>query len=362
MPGHVSGIRSLLLILLTMTACNGFPGAVISPDNEIAPSPLATINSLEVGTSEPLLEMLETPIPTVTPQPPAPTVPPGGRARFRIGQQSHTNQEVMQDLALVLHSAELSADELSLRIGFENITDRAFTLTGRFEKRHVVLLDAAGQTYEPLRISENLQDIGPADGFEPGEANVGHIVFPRPVGSEPYELRLSKFEPIQFRLDTPLPDEARVKVAPGDYPLNVTLHSSNEALARLELRVHSVRVEADRLTFSVGLVNASPQSYGLLAGPAAEDTWLRDAEGTQYKPIAVSEALQDAIAPENGWEPGQEHTGTLTFPLPEAISEVRFIFPLYSMLIIRFDETGVAEVRVASGSEDPLLATPEPGD
>ena len=265
----------------------------------------------------------------------------------------------MQDIALVLHSAELSADELSLRIGFENITDRAFILTGRFEKRHVVLIDAAGQAYEPLRISEKLQNVGPADGFEPGEANVGNIVFPRPVGSEPYELRLSQFDPIQFRLDTPLPDEALVKVPPGDYPLEVSLHSTDEVLARLELRVHSVRVEADRLTFLVGFNNTSPQGYELLASPTAGDAWLRNAEGTQYKPIAVSESLQAAITPGHSWEPGQEYTGTLTFPQPEAMSEVSFIFPLYSMLIIRFDETGVAEVRVASiGGEAPAPAEP----
>jgi hypothetical protein len=34
----------------------------------------------------------------------------------------------MQGIALVLHSAELSTDRLSLRLGFENTTDQAFSI------------------------------------------------------------------------------------------------------------------------------------------------------------------------------------------------------------------------------------------
>jgi hypothetical protein len=256
----------------------------------------------------------------------------------------------MNGIALVLHSAELSTDELSLRLGFENTTDRAFSIIGRFEKHHVVLIDATGYAYEPLRISKNLHNISPPDGFAPAEANVGNIVFPRPLGSEPYELRLSQFDPIRFRLNSPLPAEALVKVTPGDYPLEMTLQSTNEALAPIELQVYSIRVETESLIFSVGFINTLSQGHKILASPIARDARLRDVEGTQYKPIAVSNSFQTSIAPEHGWEPDQEYVGTLTFPLPEALSEVSFIFPFYPKLTIRFNETGVAEVRVDSNN------------
>jgi hypothetical protein len=358
MHRRVNGTKFLFLIILIMTGCNGFSDVIISSDNGAAPSPWATINSPGVGTPPSLLDIPEPSTPTVSPKPPTPTIPPRGSERFHIGQRSYSDREVMQGIALVLHSAELSADELSLRIGFENTTNHTFSLVGRFEKHHVVLLDAAGYAYEPLWISQNLRQLSPTDGFAPGEANVGHLDFPQPIGSEPYELRLSRFAPIRFNLDIPLPDEV-AKVPPDDYPLDVSLHSTDQMLAHIELRVQSVRVEANRLTFSIGLVNTSPQGNGLSGGPTAEDAWVRDAEGVHYKPIAMSESLQDSMAPKHGWEPGQEHIGTLTFPQPEAISEVSFIFPLYHKLTIYFDKMGVAEVRVADG-DAVVPAPPKP--
>lgn len=350
MPKWMNEIN-LLFFILTLTACGGLSGLIGSSDDKVGPSPSVVINSTRVSTVEFRQEMPQTPPSALTPKPPAPAIPSAGSRHFRIEQRSRTDQEAMQDLALVLHSAALSADELSLRVGFENTTTQAFSVIGHFDKSNVVLVDAADNGYEPLRISENLQQISPADGFAPGEANVGNIIFPRPGGPEPYELRLSRFDPIRFRLDTPLPDKALVKVPPGNYPLSVSLRSTQEVLAPIELQVHSVRVETGSLTFWVGFVNTLTQAYGLSVGPAGADAWLRDAEGTRYKPVAVSLSLQASIAPKQGWEPGQEQAGMLTFPEPAAISEVSFNFPGYSQLTIRFDERGVVEARIGSSMD-----------
>lgn len=332
----------LMFFILIMTACSSASGLISSSDAKVGPSPSVVIHSTRVKVVEFQLEMLQTPLPVLTPKSPESTLPSGGSRRYRIGQRSHTDQGSMQDLDLVLHSAELSASELSLHIGFENTTNQAFSIIGHFNKENVVLLDGAGYGYEPLKISENLQKISPVDGFAPGEANVGNIIFPRPSGGEPYELRLSRFAPIQFRLNSPLPDETSVKFA--DYPLEVSLKSTQESLAPLELRVHSVRIEANYVTFSVGFVNITSQEYQLAENLIGGDAQLRDAEGAHYKPVIVSASLQHSIISGQGWKPGQEQAGKLIFPKPEAISEVSFIFPGYNKLIIRFDETGIAEV------------------
>lgn len=256
----------------------------------------------------------------------------------------------------MLYSAELTSDALTLRIAFENVSDESFTLTGTSIARQAVLRDATGNEYEVSAVSESLRSgIAPSGGFSAGAANVGNLTFPRPAGNAPYELVIPEYEALSFRLDTLLADED-FTLAEGDYPIDQTLRSNREALLPIELQVQSLQVATNQLIFTVAFVNIGRQGYDLMLGPEGADARLLDAERVQYEPAAVSPSLAEGIAPEEGWTPGQAYTGTLTFDLPEASQELRFIFPEYDALTIRLDERGIAEAEVTS----PTGGAPQP--
>jgi hypothetical protein len=107
-------------------------------------------------------------------------------------------------------------------------------------------------------------------------------------------------------------------------------------------------------------VNVGRQGYDLLIGPRGEDARLLDAEGTQYEPSDVDQAFDRSIAPEGGWQPGQEHSGTISFPLPAAPQELRFVFPQYDAISLTLDASGVAETRITSASGGAPQPTPTP--
>ncbi|MCS6939702.1 MAG: hypothetical protein NZM94_10545, partial [Roseiflexus sp.] len=68
----------------------------------------------------------------------------------------------------------------------------------------------------------------------------------------------------------------------------------------------------------------------------------------------------ETIAPPKGWLPGQAHAGQITFPRPERMEEMRFIFPDYAAATLRFDASGLAGAAVtsAAGGAPPPTATP----
>lgn len=279
---------------------------------------------------------------------------------FVVGQQVRSSQPPLQNVALTLRSAELTGDTLLLNVAFENISSRKFSITGEVNKQYARLVDAAGNVNQPLEMSQNLASVSPEGGFAPGAANPGQLVFPRPTGGEPYELQFLTYEPIRFRLDTPLVEMPPVVVPPGNYPLDASLYSAQNALTPVELQLRSVQVTTDTLTFTVAFVNTSRQGYDLLVGPGGSDAWLLDAEGRQFSPVAVSESIRDAIDPAEGWQPGQAHPGAITFPRPEAMAEVRFVFPEYNGLTLYFDTLGLARTQVTSPSGGEALAIPTP--
>ena len=277
-----------------------------------------------------------------------------------IDQRSRSDQDVLENVELVLRSAEITNAALILRVAFVNTSDQEFFLAGGANGRDARLTDAAGNEYAPAAVDDNLsRGIAPEAGFTAGAANVGNLTFPLPSGGEPYEFHFPTYEPISFQLDTPLPDTT-FELAEGDYPIGKTLRSSQDALAKIELRVQSLQVQADKLIFQIGFANTNRQGYDLLVGPTGRDARLLDAEGTQYEPIEVSPSLEQSIAPEGGWLPDQEHTGKITFPKPTAVAQLRFIFPNYDTLTMRFDQNSLVEAQVTSASGGAPQPTPTP--
>lgn len=283
--------------------------------------------------------------------------PVQGLQRFKIEQRAKSSRLDKVELALL--SAELSDQALALRVAFQNTSDSAFRLIGGLSGGDAVLVDAAGVEYKPTAVGETLkQRIEPEGGWAPGSANAGTLSFPRPAGAAPYELRFPSFEAIAFELDTPL--AAAPELQPGDYKIGQNVSSDQSALARIELRVCSVKVTADRMIFDVAFANTGRQGYKLIRGPDAKEALLLDAENMAARPVEVSDAFKTSIAPEEGWQPGQEYSGTLSFRRPTVGPEVRFIFPTYDAVTIRFGGDGKAEARLTSAQGGPPRPTPTP--
>lgn len=294
-----------------------------------------------------------TPLPASTNN--APALPTAALAlhvgqSFAIDQRARSDQDALQNVELVVRSATVTTGSLVLRIAFQNTSNRTFSVSGALGGEDAVLVDAAGRQYHPSEVSDNLRSLAPTEGFGPGTANVGNVSFPWPSGDGPYELRMPSYAPIRFRLDTQLPATAHLTLSPGNYAVHQTLRSREQALASIELQVQSLEITSDTAVFSVAFVNTGRQGYTLTAGPKGADARLVDGEDQQYEPTGVSASLQASIAPPNGWQPGQANAGTLTFPRPAAGETMRFVFPTYNAVSMRFDASGLVAATITSPS------------
>ncbi|MCG8348434.1 MAG: hypothetical protein MI924_11730 [Chloroflexales bacterium] len=343
-----SRIVLVLLVLLVLSGC-GFLGDA-QPNNTTVPSESTSVE--------------RTPSPGIDPVAPSAPQPVAsqGVQRFSIEQSVNSDDDVLSIVALIVRSAELTDETLALRVAFQNTGDEGFQLLGGLSGRNAVLVDAAGNAYEPQDVSDNLRaSIAPSGGFAPGASNVGVLTFPRPSGGEPYELHFPRYDPVIFRLDTPLV-ETVLDLAAGDYPVAQSLHSNQSALAPIELHVRTLQIDPEQLSFEVAFVNTGRQGHSLLSGPNGSDAHLLDAEGSQYEPAMVSDSLASSIAPEPGWAPGEAYMGVITFPRPTALEELRFLFPTYDALTIQFNSNGIAAATVTSpsGGAPQPTATPQP--
>ncbi|MGE5140007.1 MAG: hypothetical protein ACM3JD_11135, partial [Rudaea sp.] len=276
---------------------------------------------------------------------------------FRIGARGHGTVNALKDVELVVHNAVVSPRNLTLHIGFQNATNRSFFITGNILQNDISLY-GGGRTYKASYVEQNLTDIEPEGGFAPGGANVGDVQIPRPPGNGPFDLRIPNFEPVRFWLDDPAPEESPVVVPAGSYQVGITLTSSEQALVPIAFRVLGVAVENDGLTFQVSFVNNQRTGYRLLRGPKGGDVRLLDAEGRQFKPSSVSNSLIESIAPGQGWEPGGENQGTLSFPIPAKAAQVRLVLANYSAALLSFDSHGLARARVAAANGATAPPTP----
>ena len=341
-----------LLAVLVLGGCQLFPGAnngsqptsetpaaQMQPTSTLAPEGIATLAPTEAGTPE--------------------TVSFEGTQRYQIDQQVRSDQQALERVALIVYNATRTERDITLRVAFENTSNEAFTIVGTISGRDGILVDEQGNEFEPSNVSEELQtNIQPSGGFGAGAANVGEITFDA-IGDGPYEFLFPNYDPVPIRFDMPIDEEAS-EIANGTYPIEQGLRSSEEALESIELRLRSVDVTDDQLIFDVAFINTGRQGFDLIVGPSGTDARMLDGESIEYEPIEVSESLAESIAPEQGWQPGEEYNGTLTFARPDRFAEMRFLFPNYDALTVRFDANGIAETQVTSPSGGAPLPTPTP--
>jgi hypothetical protein len=358
-------VTLVVLLGLALSGCGPNIGELIGESSTIAPvsGTTAAVSSAPTDAPEESTASLAA-TPTVVSESEATAAMPvvGDEPQvFAIDQTARSDQSALERVELTLSRAVLSRDGLTLRVSFRNTSDEGFSIIGGISGNDALLIDAAGNEYEPTDISNNLRSsINPDNGFGPGAANVGDVTFPVPEGGEPYELQFPTYDPIEFRFDKPIDVAATLELAPGEYPIDQNLRSAEDALRKVELQVRSLQVTEDAVILNVAFTNTDRQGYDLILGPDGTDARLLDGEGSQYEPTEVSDSLETSIAPENGWLPGQANEGTLTFERPAALQELRFIFPNYDALTLRFDQSGIAEASVTSPTGGAPQPTPVP--
>ncbi|MEE8523679.1 MAG: hypothetical protein V3T72_07080 [Thermoanaerobaculia bacterium] len=125
----------------------------------------------------------ETPTAAASPQSPPP------RARGK--------RAALRTLEVELASARLFDDRLEIELVFENTSESSVGLLGELEPGDFALAEDAGETLEPMLLTEALKFLDYGGGIKPGQRKTGGVAFPRPLGNS-FELRVRGFEPLRF--------------------------------------------------------------------------------------------------------------------------------------------------------------------
>jgi len=298
-----------------------------------------------------------TPIPTDTP-----VVLADAGQWYAIDATAHSDNDVLDVLTLHLLRAQRTDEGLLLRIAFEYEGDSEMSILGGVSRRDIRLTDASGNGYDLLDGDQAVISFNP-DGYSflPGGGVAGNLIFPLPAGKQPYTLHFPTFDPVEFRLKKKMKPPLTA-LRPGHYDVGQTLRSNSETMQPIALRVDSVDVGEKDVTFHVAFVNTGRRGYDVSGPDGMHDAWLIDTERNQYVPVRVSDNLTNSIAPPDGWQPGQAHEGTITFPVPTAPGGLHFTFRYYPAITLAFDKKGLTEAQVTSrtGGPPPATATPRP--
>ena len=347
---ELAGTLPSALVVVTNTPLSAdplLPTPTLKPSaNQIALSPTPSLESPTIAptATEPLPS---TPLSTAT--------PPLVTQRYALTAESRSSRDLLQTIILSIRSATVDAATNSLRfeIAFENRGDQLLDLIGaHLNTRDLAVVAPDGTRFEALAIDDTISSITPDDGLIPGGAAIGWLTFPLPPTTENLELQFAaafSYEPMVVTLDTPLVDAPTTTIAEGIYPVGQSLYSSERVLAPLALQIDEVMISAETVTFNVNFFNNNRQGYSVF-GVAGEDAFLLDAAGRQFRPSNVSETLTGDITPTDGWRPKSGNPGSISFPRPKALGQVRFIFSGYSPLTLNFDSSGLVQSAITSGT------------
>ncbi|MDY6994293.1 MAG: hypothetical protein SVR94_17045 [Pseudomonadota bacterium] len=120
-------------------------------------------------------------------------------------QKTITLKSTHQRLKLFLDHAEIiqgpQGQQLKLRIGFKNLTDKPLKITGRsFNIGDFILADSSGQHNQVVRMeSELLDTANPV--FKPQGTQMGTLIYDLPEAGGPYTLQVPDYQPVKINID-----------------------------------------------------------------------------------------------------------------------------------------------------------------
>ncbi|MDB6137570.1 MAG: hypothetical protein JWO94_642, partial [Verrucomicrobiaceae bacterium] len=261
-------------------------------------------------------------------------------ASFRLNVGSPAVTPGLQGLQMVVHTVTQTEQDLVIRLGVFNSTDKPLAAVETLGTEDVMLVAYTdGKRFQTAPTTHTLTELCPGGTLAPKAMNNGILTFPWGTGHAPapslgtLTLRVTHFAPVSFELSK------GNEFSPVDFnvtekrsPLNFDVAATSEHLAIFTMRLNSLVVRQDALEVVLGFQNSSrfPVTWqGEINGTLGR---IITAQGDVLKPASVSESLEHRLAPPGKvWAAGEDNFGWIRFPLPDpqAAEELMFCFPGY---------------------------------
>ena len=271
-----------------------------------------------------------------------------GSTVYRLNMGAPATDLALPGLQIVVHTVTQTDQDLIMRVGVFNPTDKPVTGDQVLTATNITLTAyAKGKRYQITPTTSTLTDLCPGGSLAGRSMNNGLLTFAWGSHEALVEtlgtmtLRLAHFAPVFFSLDrnkviVPVDLEHTEKRS----PLNFDVTPSAEQLAIFPMRLHSFVLREDALEVVLSFHNSSrfPVTWkGKLNGNMGR---MITAHGDLLVPQEVSDSLQHRLAPPGKtWAAGEDNVGWIRFPLPNAQSaeQLLFSFPGYPPIRCTYD-------------------------
>ena len=288
---------------------------------------------------------------------------------FKVETGAGSVRPELEGVQLGVMSMEVKERQVKVRLGYRNARTSPFEGT-LAAPTGPIRLEAArlGSVMEAVEVDQSLIDPVFERGLRPGTLRMGTVCFELEEGDRgtwldgALTLTVPPFSPISLRLENerrfqPLDLRGMRKQLARDLVMKPVV----EAVAAFPLRIESVQVVDELVTFEVVAKNASRFPLTWSGKLGLRDMRLLTDESELLEPVGVEGALADRLAPKGGvWAPGQERRGRADFPLPHphAAATLSFLMPGYEPLACVYDaEEGGWLVVKRAVTEEGLAAT-----
>ena len=259
---------------------------------------------------------------------------------YRLNAAASAVDPALAGLQIVAHTVAQTDQDLILRLGVFNNTDKPIVLDDKLKSEDLMLVSFAhGARVQTTPSTCTLTELCPGGTLPPKEVNNGLATFI--WGSKEVEaarlgtltLRVGRFAPLSFSLDPerrflPIDFKAMEKRS----PLNLDVTAQLEGLAIFTMRLNSLVVQDNELEVVLSFKNSSRFPITWKGGVNGTMCRLITSHGDRVPPSHVSDSFKDRIAPPGkDWQAGEDNFGSIRFPLPapETAEEMIFSFVGY---------------------------------
>lgn len=245
---------------------------------------------------------------------------------------------------VVLNSAEVAKDTLTLRIGFRGMgfLGGTFTPPPLFESD--VSIEPAGEKQKLACVAVTKSwAAGTVVKLGPRENLIASLRFfaPPRIADKKLLLRIAGFGNIAFQCsDAARLVEPDLSHTPERWELGGAVQGFVPGIENVRMEFGTARVSDDKLTLQLTFRNAGRFPFKLPRSPSGADAVLITSEREFLRHPAITGAIERQIAPAADWVPDMTVTGTVTFPLPHphARSRLWLAFSGFPDVPLLFDD------------------------
>lgn len=264
---------------------------------------------------------------------------------WRFSRTAASDAEATVGTQVLLSSAEIAGDRLTLRVGFQGFLGRFGPMIAPtiFENDATLKLGTKGRTLPCIALEKPWEN-GKAAMMSTGEMLGATLAFyaPRGIEDQPLFLQVKGYGLIAFRFAdgssiTP-PDISRT---PERWDLDESVDGNMPGFERVRLTLGAMRVWDGKVTFGLTFTNSARVPFRMRGAPPGDSAILVSGEREFFRKPQVVGSIEKSIAPADGWRPEEPVAGTVTFPLPHrhGLSRLWFAFPGFPDVPLIFDES-----------------------